>query len=980
MFRRSSCDLVLAGMLVATAGACGYCRGQFAVVMPAQATPPAAATNDKAGPPANPTVPMIHLANGDFAPGALKPSDKPDHLSWQSSAFTDPFLFPTDRVLSIHWPQKPGAEKPQGAMSFELTGGDTIVGDLTGLDAKTVEINSPRLGRFKIDRTQIVRILQLKQGGERVYVGPSGLAGWQEYLPPGEKTKGWREESGQILTERDGASIQTNVGLPERAVVEFELSWTKKPDFLLAIGTSEAPGQTRNAFRFEIWGKEIIVEREIDNEADVEVVQPIEDKAGRVKLTAYIDQAEGSIAVFSREGARLCKLKLKGSKPTPLGLGVLLQSLHGDLRLEWLRVTRWVGELPRELKSESARVLRQDGTSVYCDVKSYDAASRVLVIKDKDDEKRLPLDQITSISLATRESNSGRLARVLYEDGARLSGTITGVESDAVKLTVPGVATPLRLPLKGMRSLLILKQDAKLPKKEAGMGKLELDGLLLTGKLVDGANSPQTSCLTWKPILSETASAIKPDASGRIIYREPPPQQPQNPNMQTVVVRGAVAVAPAQPAGVGGMMVRFAQALGGAPSTTSTHTAKPQERKALFLKDGDVVPAVIKSVDEKGVTFSSSLSSQTFVPHEKLKAVELVVVPPSAPIRLTRSKRDRLLILPRMQRPSPPTQLIRSVSGDYLRGRVIRLDDKALEVEIHLETKIIPRDRIAQIIWLHPEELAAEKKTSPEASTPAAKGTLVQAVRNDGVRITFQADRVVGDQVKGTSEVLGPCQVELRTTDQLLIGQGGVKKGAVKVPYQQWKLTNAVDPKYLTASEGGEGGESTGAESPLVDKPAPDFTLELLDGKKFHLAESKGKIVMLDFWATWCGPCIQAMPQVEKVAKEFAGQGVTLVAVNLQETPEQIKSMLERHKLEVNVALDREGLVAEKYKAVAIPQTVIIDKDGKVARLFVGGGPRFDEQLRQALKAVISGVKAPRESAAPVGPDEARATPKPRDL
>ena len=79
-----------------------------------------------------------------------------------------------------------------------------------------------------------------------------------------------------------------------------------------------------------------------------------------------------------------------------------------------------------------------------------------------------------------------------------------------------------------------------------------------------------------------------------------------------------------------------------------------------------------------------------------------------------------------------------------------------------------------------------------------------------------------------------------------------------------------------------------------------------------------------------------------------------LIAVNLQEAPEAIHAALKRLKLETTVVLDQDGVVAGKYAAVAIPQTVIIGRSGQVVRLFVGGGPQYVEQVQEALEKILS--------------------------
>ena len=249
----------------------------------------------------------------------------------------------------------------------------------------------------------------------------------------------------------------------------------------------------------------------------------------------------------------------------------------------------------------------------------------------------------------------------------------------------------------------------------------------------------------------------------------------------------------------------------------------------------------------------------------------------------------------------------------------------------------------------------AAKSRAPavfQAPPPDDKGrTRVQVIRNDESRLTFFADSFAEGSLSGTSDVLGPCRVNLAQIDQLLIG-AAIEQAAAELAYQKWKLQNAIEPKFVQAGDGADGADA-GTESQLVGKPAPAFELDLLAGGKFKLADQKGHVVVLDFWATWCGPCLAAMPQVDRAVHEFKDQGVQLIAVNIEEGPKPIQSMLERHKLDVTVALDRDGVVASKYQATAIPQTVVIDGEGNIVRVFIGGGTHLEEQLRDALKSLF---------------------------
>jgi thiol-disulfide isomerase/thioredoxin len=440
------------------------------------------------------------------------------------------------------------------------------------------------------------------------------------------------------------------------------------------------------------------------------------------------------------------------------------------------------------------------------------------------------------------------------------------------------------------------------------------------------------------------------DVSGRIVYREGAQsklaaaqqaltgQQPQQRNFADLFLKKSKEAAPSR--------------------LPKSHN--------LYLRSGDVIPCTVAAIDEMGVSISSSVATASLVPHERIKAIELV--PGSKPPDLVEAKKSRLLTLPRLQKASPPTQLLCSKTGDFLRGRLIALTPEHVVMEVQLGEHRIPRDRVSQIIWFHPDEMPAVTGTGTSSDAavagevalvgdaplperaPLGQG-LVQAIESNGNRITFDPARLEGSLLSGNSDVLGECRVDLNTIDELVFG-GQIALAVSGLPYQDWRLSAAVEPLFTQESD--VDGTAEGEVSPLVGQAAPDINLELLAGGRFQLKDCRGQIVLLDFWASWCGPCMQTMPILERAMQDFDPQQVRLVSINLEEPKEHIQGVLERHEMQVAVALDVDGVAAHRYQANAIPQLVIVDREGKIARVYIGGGPQVVEQIKQAVLEMLT--------------------------
>jgi thiol-disulfide isomerase/thioredoxin/outer membrane lipoprotein-sorting protein len=154
-----------------------------------------------------------------------------------------------------------------------------------------------------------------------------------------------------------------------------------------------------------------------------------------------------------------------------------------------------------------------------------------------------------------------------------------------------------------------------------------------------------------------------------------------------------------------------------------------------------------------------------------------------------------------------------------------------------------------------------------------------------------------------------------------------------------------------TTSGAGQIGEDNPVVAAIVGKPAADFTLNTLDDKPVKLSSLKGSVVLLDFWATWCGPCVMSLPQLEAMYKDLGPKGLKAFAVNQEEDKDTVKAFANEKKLTIPMLLDLKGEASKPYGVEeGIPVTVIVGKDGIVKRAFAGTNDEIEEKIRQTIE------------------------------
>jgi peroxiredoxin len=192
-------------------------------------------------------------------------------------------------------------------------------------------------------------------------------------------------------------------------------------------------------------------------------------------------------------------------------------------------------------------------------------------------------------------------------------------------------------------------------------------------------------------------------------------------------------------------------------------------------------------------------------------------------------------------------------------------------------------------------------------------------VLTNGARITLKATAFSENTIDGQHPFYGRCSIP--TSEVFELSRRHSEPGGLRNSLGVWEWEPAREPVIA-------GAESSAALA--EGKPAPNFKLPLLSGGEFELSSQKGKVLVLDFWATWCGPCIQSIPEWIEALSVFPESKVQLMGVNQGEPSAAIQSFLRKRGWNFTVALDASQSVGKTYGADSIPHTVIVGPDGNI--------------------------------------------------
>ena len=143
------------------------------------------------------------------------------------------------------------------------------------------------------------------------------------------------------------------------------------------------------------------------------------------------------------------------------------------------------------------------------------------------------------------------------------------------------------------------------------------------------------------------------------------------------------------------------------------------------------------------------------------------------------------------------------------------------------------------------------------------------------------------------------------------------------------------------------------ASSDMIGQKAPDFALKSSTGENLRLSEYRGEVVMLNFWATWCGPCRQEMPLLDDLYNRYERVGFKLLGVNIDDNSQRAIDMMKELGVDFPILFDASKDVSKLYEVNAMPVTVILDREGNVRYVHKGYKPGYEEKYLNEVRALL---------------------------
>lgn len=240
----------------------------------------------------------------------------------------------------------------------------------------------------------------------------------------------------------------------------------------------------------------------------------------------------------------------------------------------------------------------------------------------------------------------------------------------------------------------------------------------------------------------------------------------------------------------------------------------------------------------------------------------------------------------------------------------------------------------------------------------------LRGVQNDGVTWDFW---MTADDNPKPLRLLVDLTPMLLATRQVAVPEG--YGHSLRYDFLSWRVTGDIDESLFRYAAPDDAREYANVdqyarvvagrrvEHPLLGQPAPDFELTMLDGSKLSSQDLRGRVVVLDFWSTWCGPCLKAMPVIEAACAKHPAEEVQFVAVNVGEFPAHVRGFTSELKWKMPIALDPKGDLAMLFAAKKIPLTLILSPDGIVEAAHVGfpGADELSQQFADEFDILLQG-------------------------